>query len=156
MPQRPTPEPAAHLHAGDHEQHGHDHNVGLSGRLRTLAPHSHDVTDQLDDALASSERGIRITKLTLLILLATAFFQLAIALVRGSVALLGDTIHNVSDAMTSIPLIAFLLGPRAHSKIYPYGYRRAEDLAVIVAVIGTWLGLPVLSSTASSACSSPA
>ena len=146
MPQHPTPDPAAHHHADDSKPHGHDHSAGLLGRLRALAPHSHDVTDQLDDALASSERGIRTTKLTLAILLATALIQLIIALVSGSVALLADTIHNVADAMTSIPLwIAFVLGRRAHSRTYPYGYRRAEDLAgifivLMIAASAVWIG----------------
>jgi predicted Co/Zn/Cd cation transporter (cation efflux family) len=149
MRQRSTPDPAPN-HADGHEPHGQDHGhargSGSFGRLRALAPHSHDVTDQLDDALATSARGIRTTKLTLAILLATALIQLAIALLSGSVALLADTIHNVADAMTSIPLwIAFLLGRRAHSRTYPYGYRRAEDLAgifilLMIAASAVWIG----------------
>jgi cation diffusion facilitator family transporter len=60
--------------------------------------------------------------------------------------LLADTIHNVADAMTSIPLwIAFVLGRRAHSRTYPYGYRRAEDLAgifilLMIAASAIWIG----------------
>ena len=56
----------------------------------------------------------------------------------GSVALLGDTVHNAADALTAVPLgIAFTLGRRAPTRRYTYGYGRAEDLAgvVIVAVI---------------------
>ena len=50
--------------------------------------------------------------------------------VSGSVALLGDTLHNFADALTAIPLgIAFLLGRRAATRSYTYGYGRAEDLA---------------------------
>lgn len=146
MPRDPSFGPAAHPEADDHQDHRHDHGAGLLGRVRRRAPHSHDIADQLDDALATSERGIRITKLTLAILLATALVQLAIAVVSGSVALLGDTIHNVADAMTSIPLwIAFVLGRRAQSRTYPYGYRRAEDLAgifivLMIAVSAVWIG----------------
>ena len=45
-------------------------------------------------------------------------------------ALLADTIHNFSDALTAVPLwIAFVLGRRAATKRYTYGYGRAEDLA---------------------------
>jgi cation diffusion facilitator family transporter len=149
MRQRSTPDPAAqadgHGRHG-HEPHDHAHGSGLLGRLRSFAPHGHDVTDQLDDALATSARGIRTTKFTLAILLATALIQLAIALLSGSVALLADTVHNVADAMTSIPLwIAFLLGRRANSRTYPYGYRRAEDLAgifilLMIAASAVWIG----------------
>ena len=45
-------------------------------------------------------------------------------------ALLADTIHNFSDALTAIPLwVAFVVGRRAASKRYTYGYGRIEDLA---------------------------
>ena len=50
-------------------------------------------------------------------------------------ALLGDTIHNFSDALTAVPLgIAFLLGRRRPTKRYTYGYGRSEDLAGIFIV----------------------
>jgi cation diffusion facilitator family transporter len=55
------------------------------------------------------------------------------------VALLADTIHNFTDALTAIPLlIAFRLARRAPTRRYPYGYHRAEDVAglTIVALIG--------------------
>lgn len=70
--------------------------------------------------------------------MATALLQVVIVILTGSVALLADTIHNFSDALTSIPLwIAFVLGRRAANRSYTYGYRRAEDLAglFIVAMI---------------------
>ena len=60
------------------------------------------------------------------------------SLLTGSVALLADTIHNFSDALTALPLwIAFVLGRRAATRRYTYGYGRAEDLAgvFIVAMI---------------------
>ena len=53
----------------------------------------------------------------------------------GSVALLGDTLHNVADALTAIPLaLAFLVGRRPPTRRYTYGFGRAEDLAGIVIV----------------------
>jgi len=51
---------------------------------------------------------------------------------------LADTIHNFADALTALPLwIAFILGRRAASRRYTYGFGRAEDLAglFIVAVV---------------------
>ena len=56
----------------------------------------------------------------------------------GSAALLADTIHNFSDALTAVPLwIAFAVGRKAATRRYTYGYGRAEDLAglFIVAMI---------------------
>ena len=75
-------------------------------------------------------------KISLLGLLATAGFQVVIVLISGSVALLADTIHNFSDALTAVPLwIAFALGRRAATSRYTYGYGRAEDLAGLFIVV---------------------
>jgi cation diffusion facilitator family transporter len=118
----------------DHHDHGHDHDHGSGGPLAFLrgliAPHSHDSADSVDSALESSAKGIRAVKISLVALMVTAFAQVVLVLVTGSVALLADTIHNFSDALTSVPLwIAFILGRRAANRRYTYGYRRAEDLA---------------------------
>jgi cation diffusion facilitator family transporter len=108
----------------------HDHRHGLI--------HSHDHADHVDDALASSAAGIRAVKFSLLALAATAIAQVVIVAFSGSVALLADTVHNFSDALTAVPLwIAFALSRRAVTRRYTYGLGRAEDVAglFIVAVI---------------------
>ena len=93
-----------------------------------LAPHNHDAADSVDAALESSDEGIRALKISLLGLGVTAALQLVVVLISGSVALLADTIHNFSDALTAIPLwIAFVIGRRPASRRYTYGYGRAED-----------------------------
>lgn len=123
-----------------HAHHHHPHPPAGPGRFRAaikevFAPHSHDASDSIDDALESSAAGIRAVKISLLALGATTVAQIAIVLVSGSVALLADTIHNFSDAMTAIPLwIAFALGTRAATPRYTYGYGRAEDLAGLFVV----------------------
>ena len=128
-------------HGHDDHGHGHDHDheepKGLIGRVRALYnPHSHDAADSIDSALESSERGIRAVKISLVALMATAVLQVLVVLVTGSVALLADTIHNFSDALTSIPLwIAFVLGRRLATRSYTYGYRRAEDLSGLFIVL---------------------
>ena len=117
-------------HDHDH-QHDHSHAGGLGGVIRSLfAPHSHDSADSIDTALESSAAGIRAVKVSLGALLATALAQLAVVLATGSVALLADTIHNFSDALTAVPLwIGFVLGRRGRTRRYTFGYGRAEDLA---------------------------
>lgn len=130
----------AHDHdAIDHGSHDHEHASGLWGRIKSIyTPHSHDAADSIDNALESSAKGIRAVKISLIALLATALLQVVVVFLTGSVALLADTIHNFSDALTSIPLwIAFVLGRRAATRSFTYGYRRAEDLAglFIVAMI---------------------
>jgi cation diffusion facilitator family transporter len=121
------------------EQHEHEHVGGFRGWLSGLLhPHHHDPADSVDSALEGSEEGIRAVKISLLVLGLTASLQAGLVLVTGSVALLADTIHNFSDALTALPLwVAFALSNRAPSRRYTYGYGRAEDLAgvFIVAMI---------------------
>ncbi|MEO5652287.1 MAG: cation diffusion facilitator family transporter [Marmoricola sp.] len=120
----------------DHEAHHHEHPKGLKGvLLGILRPHSHDAADSVDSALEASSEGIRALKISLVVLLVTALAQLGVVLVTGSVALLADTIHNFSDALTALPLwFAFALARRAPTRRYTYGYGRAEDLAGIFIV----------------------
>ena len=50
--------------------------------------------------------------------------------------MLADTIHNFSDALTSIPLwIAFVLARRAASRRYTYGLGKVEDIAGVIIVL---------------------
>jgi cation diffusion facilitator family transporter len=122
------------LHPHEHE---HEHEGGLRGFLSELfAPHTHDSADAVDDALEASARGIRAVKISLWVLLATTALQLGVVFISGSVALLADTVHNFSDALTAIPLwVAFVLGRRAASRRYPYGLGRAEDIAGLFIVV---------------------
>jgi cation diffusion facilitator family transporter len=129
-----------HEHDHEHDQgHEHEHagGKGLLERLRHLvAPHSHDTTVAVDTALEASERGIRTLFISLAVLGATAAGQAVVAVLSGSVALLGDTLHNVADALTALPLgLAFWIGRRPPTRRYTYGFGRAEDLAGVVIVI---------------------
>ncbi|WP_372447796.1 cation transporter [Pseudarthrobacter albicanus] len=101
----------------DHDQgsgHSHEHATGIKGFLYGLfVPHTHDAADAIDDALEASSQGIRAVKNSLFILLGTTIVQFLVVLISGSVALLADTIHNFSDALTAVPLwIAFILARR--------------------------------------------
>jgi cation diffusion facilitator family transporter len=148
---RRTPHEHGHGHGG--HSHGHSHG-GWRGRVgaavrEVFAPHSHDASDSIDDALESSTAGIRAVKISLLALGATSIAQLVIVLISGSVALLADTIHNFSDALTAIPLwIAFALGRRAATRRYTYGFGRAEDIAglFVIAMITLSAALAAIES----------
>ncbi|MGW2049737.1 cation diffusion facilitator family transporter [Streptomyces sp. NPDC001858] len=142
-----------HGHGHDHEhgqdrEHGHGHGQGsadehprhrpsLGHRLaHLLTPHSHESADKLDSALESSARGLRALWISLAVLGVTAVAQAVVVVLSGSVALLGDTVHNAADALTAVPLgIAFVLGRRAATRRFTYGYGRAEDLAGIAIVL---------------------
>jgi Co/Zn/Cd efflux system component len=137
-----SPDGHGHGHGDDHEhghQHGEAHARGVLARLRhLLRPHSHDAGDKVDAAMEASAEGIRALWISLAVLAGTALLQAAVVAVSGSVALLGDTLHNAADALTAVPLaIAFVVGRRPPTRRYTYGYGRAEDLAgvAIVAII---------------------
>ena len=110
----------------EHEHEGHPRR--LKGAVSTIfGSHGHDA---IDSALEASARGIRAVKVSFVALLATSVFQLAVIVASGSVALLADTVHNFSDALTAVPLfLAFRLARRPANRRYTYGYGRAEDVA---------------------------
>ena len=128
-------------------QHGHgsvhrrDHRYGWARCVRSqlrhmLTPHSHDSNHRIDTALQTSKRGMRALTWSFAALFVTATTQLIVALLSGSMALLGDTIHNFADALTAVPIgIALLLGRRIATRRYTYGLGRAEDLAGVVVVL---------------------
>src|ERR1700744_499589 len=130
---------ASGAHRGHDSDHGHDHNrehdhehaAGPLSRLMHMArPHSHEAADKVDAAMEASAEGMRALWISLGVLGATAVIQAAATALSGSVALLGDTLHNAADALTAVPLgLAFLVGRRPATRRYTYGYGRAEDLA---------------------------
>lgn len=102
-----------------HETHGHGHTHGV-----------------VDPTISTTGRGIFAIKWSFVLLAATAGLQILVVMASGSVALLADTIHNIGDATTAVPLwIAFVLARRKPTPSFTYGYGRAEDLAGISIVI---------------------
>ena len=100
-----------------------------------VRPHRHDAAESVDAALEGSAEGIRAVKVSLAGLGLTAIVQALLVVLTGSVALLADTVHNFSDALTAVPLwAAFVLARRPATRRYTYGYGRAEDLAGIFIV----------------------
>ena len=126
-----------HGHGHGHGDHGHEHPTGIKGFFYGLfVPHSHDAADSIDDAMEASRTGIRTVIISMILLVLTTVFQAIVVYFSGSVALLADTIHNLSDGMTAVPLwIAFVLGRRAATRKFNYGYHRAEDLAGLFIVL---------------------
>jgi len=132
----------AHDHDADRHRsagHPHAHPEGSTGVVRSLfVPHRHDAADSVDQALEASSQGVGAVKISLAVLGLTALVQALVVASSGSVALLGDTLHNFSDALTALPLwVAFSLGRRPPTRRFTYGYGRAEDLAgvFVVAVV---------------------
>jgi cation diffusion facilitator family transporter len=111
---------------GDSEHQHNHHGHGDPG-------HSHGA---VDPSLATSERGIWAVKWSFVGLFITALIQVFVVVLSGSVALLSDTIHNLGDAATAVPLgIAFALSRLRASRRFPFGYGKAEDLAGVIVVL---------------------
>src|SRR3984885_10010174 len=130
---------------GRGHEHSHDSGLGSAhtdgrGALRRLRhlvrPHSHEAADRVDAAMEASAEGMRALWISLAVLAVTALVRAAVVAASGSVALLGDTLHNAADALTAVRVgIAFLAARRRANRRYPYGYGRAEDLAGVVIVL---------------------
>lgn len=128
---------------GDRHEHGHGHGNGQGrrrgngyGRRDHRHHHRHHSHDRIDSALEGSAAGLRTLWFSFAVLAATTAAQAVVAALSGSVALLGDTVHNAADALTALPLaVAFLLGRRAATRRYTYGFGRAEDLAGVFVVL---------------------
>jgi len=119
---------------GDADSHGHAH-----GAHRNHHDHGHGhghTHGMIDPSISATERGVWAIKWSFVILAITALLQLLVVLISGSIALLADTIHNVGDAATAIPLwVAFRLVQRGTSRRFTYGYGRVEDLAGVLIVL---------------------
>lgn len=100
------------------ESHGHSHG------------HSHATPLDM-----STREGVRALKIGVAGLGATAAIQAALLFFSGSVALLGDTLHNGMDvAGTAVVWLAFNATRRQRNERFGYGYHRLEDLAGLVVV----------------------
>src|SRR5579863_7844019 len=88
-----------------------------------------DERRQANRAVAVSAAGLAVTGLV----------ELLLAVLTGSVGLLGDAIHNLSDVSTSaVVFVGFRLSRRPPTDRYPYGLERAEDLAGVGIAVVIW------------------
>ena len=107
-----------------------------------FTPHGHDSADRVDTVMESSREGMRALWISLGVLGVTAIVQAVVVVMSGSVALLSDTLHNVADALTAVPVgIAFWLGRRPAT-------RRAGTPCRIAVVAGDQLDRDALAEVA--------
>jgi cation diffusion facilitator family transporter len=96
------------------------------------------LPDTRDDA-ADRRDANRAVAVSAVGLAATGVAELVIAILTGSVGLLGDAIHNLSDVSTSaVVFLGFRLSKRVPTDRYPYGLDRAEDLAGVGIAVVIW------------------
>ncbi|OBH26745.1 cation transporter [Mycobacterium sp. E342] len=95
--------------------------------------------DTVTDDAAERRQANRAVAVSAVGLALTGLIELAIALLSGSVALLGDALHNLSDVSTSVLVfVGFRASRKVPTERYPYGYERAEDLAGIGVALVIW------------------
>ena len=126
--------------ASTNGQHGHDHHdddehCATANAQRHGHGHTHGQAS-VDQAMEASSQGMRALKVSFAGLALTAALQAVVVVASGSVALLSDTLHNLSDAATAIPLwVAFRLARRRPSRRFTHGLGRAEDVAGLFVVV---------------------
>lgn len=95
---------------------------------------SNDDTDRDHRRQANQAIGVSAVGLAI-----TGGVELCLALFTGSVALLSDALHNLSDVSTSLAVfLGFKISQRRPSRHYPYGFDRAEDLAGLLVALVIW------------------
>jgi cation diffusion facilitator family transporter len=95
-------------------------------------PSTRDDVQERRDA----DRAVGVSAIGLAV---TGIVELLLAVLTGSVGLLGDAIHNLSDVSTSaVVFLGFRLSRRGPTEQYPYGLDRAEDLAGVGIAIVIW------------------
>ncbi|QDL92874.1 cation transporter [Paroceanicella profunda] len=130
-PQAPQAHGSGHDH-GRHDAPGHSHGGGHA--------HSHGHHHHIDP-----DAGDRRVILAIAVNVALTLVQIIGGVVSGSLALIADAIHNLSDAVSLvIALVARRVAKRPSDAQMTFGYRRAEVVAALVnyttlVVIGVWL-----------------
>lgn len=108
------------------------HQVNADRESAAPLAEDHDEADHRHQA----NRAVGISAIGLA---ATGLFELVVALFTGSVGLLGDALHNLSDVSTSaVVFLGFRVSRREASERYPYGLERAEDLAGVGVALVIW------------------
>ena len=114
-----------HDHSHDAAAHSHSHGPGGHG-------HSHGL---VDPSIIRSRAGVRVVAASLGVLGATAAAQAVVFVLTDSVALLADTIHNIGDALTAVPLgIAFFLRSARGEKLAGQAVVLAIFISAMVAL----------------------
>ena len=112
-----------HGHHHDHDHHGHGHHHGLGG-------HDHDLR-------GASKRSL---KAALVLIVGYMFAEVIGGLLSGSLALIADAGHMLTDAASiALALVALHFASRPESAQRTFGYQRLEILAALLNALTLWL-----------------
>ena len=97
----------------EHSHHGHHH-------------HHHEI----------SEKTVKYLLISFIINMLLTVVEIVGGIIAGSVSLIGDALHNTSDAFSIlIAVIAFKIGRKKADGKYTYGFKRAEVIGGFVNLI---------------------
>lgn len=83
-----------------------------------------------------NEKSVKLLILSFVINMLLSIAEFIGGVVSGSVALIGDALHNTSDALSIlIAVVAFKIGSKKASSKYTYGFKRAEVIGGFVNLI---------------------
>lgn len=137
--------PHQHSHAkqnhknDNHSNHEHSHSKNPIHKIAEalhIPGFVHEHESKNVSELVDNKEALNTVIFAFFVLAITTFFEFLVYNTSGSVALLGDTIHNFGDALNSIPLfIAFLFTTKRATKRFTYGFGKIEDIAGIFIVL---------------------
>lgn len=83
-----------------------------------------------------TEKSVKLLILSFVINMILSVAEVVGGIVSGSIALIGDALHNTSDALSIlIAVVAFKIGNKKASGKYTYGFKRAEVIGGFVNLI---------------------
>ncbi|SCX17928.1 cation diffusion facilitator family transporter [Corynebacterium jeikeium] len=138
----PPPAPAGASEGGRGRSRGHadSHDSGHADSHDSGHAHSHD-SGHVHSHSAPTDAPLRALLIVLGVTGTVFFAELIGGLITGSVALLADAMHMLSDAAgLIIAVVAIFIGRRAATAQATFGYRRVEVLAALVNAV-TVLGI---------------
>ena len=98
-------------------------------------PHEHDISHHHSHH-AVSAKTVKMLLLSFAINMLLSLVEIIGGIIAGSVALIGDALHNTCDALSLlIAVISFKIGNRKASAKYTYGFKRAEIIGGFVNLI---------------------
>ena len=138
--ERPNPQKHEHSHqnvAIDSHKHAQNHadNSNIQDRYTNDNQHHHDHDEHLEETVAPRDtKGYQRTLLFSFIIITGYMFIEAIGgWLTGSLALLSDAGHMLSDAVAlGATLMAFRIGEKAATHQKTFGYKRFEILVATV------------------------
>ncbi len=90
--------------------------------------HSHSSHHDCHNHL-KTERSIRLLGVSFAINMMLTLVELIAGIIAGSMALIGDALHNCSDAFSIlIAIIAYKIGIKKATEKFSYGFKRAETI----------------------------